>query len=261
MLRQVFNSLERVIPRQDRRPHRLGKAGLVWMLGAEFHRTSSMARQQRLGFRPRQGYAGEDFVMGTSNRDALDAIHAWRHWHGGCLVLLGSEGVGKTHLAHMWMVLANAAALDRQTPDIALAQTRPVLLEDIDQGIDDEALFHLINLAGRDGGGLLMTSREPPGTWACRLPDLHSRLAALTVVTVEAPDDEVLEGALRKLFRERSIRAPRDLYPYLLSRMERSIPAAQALVQRMDEDSRPITRTLARELLDEGMENIDLFKG
>ena len=83
----------------------------------------------------------------------------------------------------------------------------------------------------------------------------------MTVVTVEAPDDEVLEGALRKLFRERSIRAPRDVYPYLLTRMERSIPAARDLVRRMDEDSRPLGRALAKALLDDGMENIDLFEG
>lgn len=220
-----------------------------------------MAQQQRLGFDPRPSYAAEDFVMGPSNSDALAAIHAWPSWHGGCLVLLGSEGVGKTHLARIWADLAGALPLDRQAPDIALAQVGPVLLEDADRGIEDEALFHLINLAGREGSGLLITAREPPRTWSCRLPDLRSRLAALTVIPVEAPDDEVLEGALRKLFRERSIRAPRDLYPYLLTRMERSIPAARDLVRRMDEDSRPISRALAKALLDDGIENIDLFEG
>jgi chromosomal replication initiation ATPase DnaA len=220
-----------------------------------------MARQQRLGFRPRPGYAAEDFVMGTSNADALAAIHAWPRWHGGCLVLLGSEGVGKTHLARIWAESARAVDIDRLAPDLAAIQDSPVLLEDADQGVEEETLFHLINLAARDGDGLLITAREPPRTWACTLPDLHSRLAALPVVTIGTPDDDVLEGALRKLFRERSIRAPRDLYPYLLTRMERSIPAARELVRRLDEDSRPITRSLAKTLLDDGMENIDLFEG
>ncbi len=151
--------------------------------------------------------------MGSSNAEALAAIHAWPNWHAGCLVLLGSEGVGKTHLARIWADASHAMHLDRRAPDVAAPQGRPVLLEDADQGVDDEALFHLINLAAQDGGGLLITAREPPRAWACSLPDLHSRLAALQVVTIEAPDDEVLEGALRKLFRERSNRAPRDLYP------------------------------------------------
>ena len=222
-----------------------------------------MTRQLRLKLRRPVSFAREDFVRGPSNAQALAALDAWPGWPGGALALFGPTGVGKSHLARGWAAAAGAVVLDRHSPDIASAAGRPVLLEDVDQGVDDEALFHLINMAGREGGGLLLTAREAPSAWTTSLPDLRSRLNALFVAEIEEPDDEVLEGVLKKFFRERSIRPPKEVYPYLLRRMQRSIPYAREIVKRLDEaaddEQRPISRTLARQILEDDMENLDLF--
>ena len=222
-----------------------------------------MTRQLRLKLRRPVSYAREDFVLGPSNAQARAALDAWPAWPGGALVLFGPEGVGKSHLARGWAERAGAVVLDRQAPDVAAAGGGPALLEDVDQGVDDEALFHLINMAGREGCGLLLTAREAPAAWRAALPDLRSRLNALFVAEIEEPDDEVLEGVLRKFFRERSIRPPKEVFPYLLRRMQRSIPYAREIVKRLDEaaddEQRPISRTLARQILEDDMENLDLF--
>jgi chromosomal replication initiation ATPase DnaA len=59
---------------------------------------------------------------------------------------------------------------------------------------------------------------------------------------------------LRRFFRERHIRPPETVYPYLLARMGRSIPDAAEIVRRLDEAGdegfRPVTRMLAREVLE-----------
>jgi chromosomal replication initiation ATPase DnaA len=222
-----------------------------------------MARQLRLRLGRQAAYSRDDFVQGASNAQAVAALDAWPAWHGGCLVLFGPEGVGKSHLAQAWAKAAGAAVLDRAAPDVEGAAGRPVLLEDVDQGAPDEALFHLINLAAREGGGLLLTARTPPMAWTTALPDLRSRLNALPVAEIEPPDDKVLEGVLRKFFRERNIRPPADVYAYLLRRMERSAPQAREIVRRLDEagegDPRPISRVLAREILEGDDPNLDLF--
>ena len=94
----------------------------------------------------------------------------------------------------------------------------------------------------------------PPTVWKTTLPDLRSRLNALFVAEIEPPDDDVLGGILRNFFRERNIRPHDDVYPYLLKRMERSISGAREIVRRLDEtedpDIRPVSRVLARQILE-----------
>lgn len=224
-----------------------------------------MARQLRLSLRRPATHTRDSFIHGASNADAVAALDAWPQWPSGILVLVGPEGVGKTHLARAWTAGVKATVLDRANPDVAAATGRPALLEDVDQGAPAEALFHLINQAAQDGASLLLTARKPPAAWSAELPDLRSRLNAMMVAEIAAPDDDVLGGVLRKFFRERNIRPYDDVYPYLLRRMERSIPGAREIVRRLDEtedgEMRPISRVLAREILEDDIENLDLFEG
>lgn len=222
-----------------------------------------MTRQLRLELGRTAVYERQAFVLGASNAQAAAALDAWPAWHGGCLVLIGPQGVGKTHLAMSWVAAVGAAVLDRAHPDLAAAEARPALIEDVDRGTPDEALFHLINMAAREGAGLLLTARLRPAAWTTALPDLRSRLKALPVALIDEPDDVVLEGALRKFFRERSIRPAPEVYPYLLRRIERSIPQALEIVERLDDAAdaagRPISRALARQILEGDNGSLDLF--
>lgn len=223
-----------------------------------------MARQLRLSLRRPAAHTRDSFIGGASNAEARAALDAWPRWPGGTLVLVGPEGVGKTHLARAWALATKAVGLEREAPDVGAAAGRAALLEDVDRGVDAEALFHLINLAAQDGASLLLTARLAPALWSAELPDLRSRLNALMVAEISPPDDEVLGGVLKKFFRERNIRPRDDVYAYLLRRMERSIPGAREIVRRLDETEdgmiRPVSRVLAREILKDDIENLDLFE-
>ena len=135
-------------------------------------------------------------------------------------------------------------------------------MEDADKA-HPETLFHLINMAGAVGG-LLLTAPTHPRTWPADLPDLRSRLNALPVAAIGEPDDIVLEGVLRKFFRERNIKPADDVYPYLMWRIERSVRVARDIVARLDEaadaEEREITRTLARQILETDARTLDLFE-
>lgn len=220
-----------------------------------------MARQLRLKLERDRLASLDEFVRGASNRDAAAAIESWPDWLGGCLTLVGPQGSGKSHLARAWAQAAQAVVVQGPVVDFTLPGGRPVLVEDAERGVPDEALFHLINGAVREGGGLLLTARTRPAAWATPLPDLRSRLNSLPVVEIAPPDDAVLEGVLRKFFRDRNIRPPQEIYPYLLARMNRSIPDAAEIVRRLDEAGdegfRRITRVLARDVLEEN-QSLDL---
>jgi chromosomal replication initiation ATPase DnaA len=210
-----------------------------------------MARQLRLSLERQDPPTLEAFVRGPSNADAVAAVEAWPAWRDGCLTIVGPQGAGKSHLGRAWAEAQDALIVDPQAPDLPAAAGRPVLLEDADRGASTEGLFHLINLAAREGGGLLITARTLPATWPTDLPDLRSRLNALPVAEIGPPDDTVLEGVLRRFFRAHNIRPPEEVYPYLLARMSRSIPDAEEIVRRLNEAGDAVTRVLARQILDE----------
>jgi chromosomal replication initiation ATPase DnaA len=203
-----------------------------------------------------------DFILSDTNLEAIQALDAWPGWHGGCLVLVGPEGSGKTHLARGWAERVGALVLTSAVTDLAPVRDRPVLVEGA-EAAHPETLFHLINLAGA-GGGVLLTSRLHPRSWPAELPDLRSRLNALPVAEIRTPDDAVLEGVLRKFFRERNIRPADDVYPYLMRRIERSVAMAREIVTRLDEaadaEQRDITRALARQILESDAQTPDLFE-
>ena len=202
------------------------------------------------------------FIVGDSNRSAVESLDAWPDGAAGRVVaLVGPPGSGKSHLAAAWAERNGAVALsgfEASLADLSDLEGRPILLDDADKA-DDAALFHLMNLAQSPGGSLLMVSREPPPLWETPLPDLRSRLDATRVLRLDAPDDTVLDGVLRRLFEARAIRPADDLVAYLVRRIERYVPAARLVVERLDAEAggRPVNRHLAREILDDATD--DLF--
>ena len=224
-------------------------------------------RQFRLKLDRLESFRREDFVVSPSNAEATKALDAWPAWHAGCLALIGPEGSGKSHLALSWARTVGAVVLTAKgKADLGSLQGRPVLYEDVDRdrARQDDILFHLINMAGQPGGGLLLTGRSPPTGWPAALPDLRSRLNALPVAQIDEPDDAILESVLRKFFRERNIRPTEDLFPYLLRRIERSAPKALAMVKRLDEaadaEGRAVSRALARQILEAEPPTLNLFE-
>jgi chromosomal replication initiation ATPase DnaA len=200
----------------------------------------------------------EHFFVAPSNTLALQSVEAWASWPDRKLMLLGPEGAGKSHLAHIWAALSDAVILPAEAlveTDIASLAGRAVVVEDADRiaGPAAEAqLFHLHNLATTTGA-LLLTARTPPRDWGLTLADLKSRMQATPIANLEAPDDALLSAVLVKLFADRQVAVPANLIPYLISRMPRSIGAARALVAGLDARAlaagRPITRALAGEIL------------
>lgn len=220
-----------------------------------------MSRQLAFDLPARDLSGRADFLAAPSNAVALAALDR-ADWPGGRLLLVGPSGSGKTHLARLWAGETGAALLgpgDLAGADLpALAAAGGVALDDAagvagDPGAE-AALFHLHNLlAGR--GRLLLTARAPVRDWGLGLADLQSRMEAVDLARLEAPDDALLAGVMVKLFADRQVVVSQAVIPYLLARMERSVVAARALVAELDGRALArrgrVTRHLAAELMAE----------
>ena len=195
---------------------------------------------------------GEAFVTSDSNAEAVRVLARWPDGAGAVLALHGPAGSGKSRLAAEWAERVGAVPLNGAEAaliDPLELEGRPVLL-DRAADADDESLFHLINLANSGGGALLLVSRSAPRQWSVDLPDLRSRLDATPTVGVEAPDDAVLSAMLIARFAERSIQPGAGVVDYLVRRIDRSAAAAETVVERLDALHRPVTRALARAVIE-----------
>jgi len=200
----------------------------------------------------------DNFLEGPSNRAALALIDRWPDWPSRLVLLAGPEGCGKSHLAAIWAEQAGARSLGARSlreegvPE-ALA-TGALVVEDLASGaFDERALFHLMNMAREEGAFVLFTARAAPASFAVTLPDLNSRLRALTVVQITAPDELLFRALIVKFAADRQITLDEALVGYLERRIERSVAAARDVVAQLDLESlrlgRPVTRALAAEVL------------
>jgi len=218
-------------------------------------------RQLALALDHTESFAREDFLTGPSNAQALALIESWPDWPGRAVVLAGPEGAGKSHLAAIWAAEAGArflAARSLTETDLPAAlATGALVVEDIAEGaFEERALFHLINLAREEAAFLLLTARTRPAGWSTAVRDLGSRLKALPVVAVEAPDDALLRAVVVKLFADRQLAVEESLIGFVVNRIERSFAAARTVVAELDREAmrqqRALTRVLAAELLRTG---------
>jgi len=214
-------------------------------------------RQLVLALDHAESFAREDFLAGPSNQAALALIDRWPDWPDRVMALIGPEGSGKTHLASIWAQAAGARVLAAKLlTDIDLPAafaTGALVVEDLAfAGLDERALFHLINFAREQAAFVLITSRSPLSTFPVAIRDLASRLRAVPAVTLSAPDDALLRALIVKLAADRQFDVDEALVTYVANRIERSFAAARAAVARLDEEAmrrhRPVTRALAAEL-------------
>ncbi len=200
-------------------------------------------------------YSETAYCVTEANVAAHRIMMRWPRWRYGHLMLVGPPGSGKTHLAGIWSDKARAVTLAPESLSKSLRDVprgTAVLLEDLHAGVDEDGLFHLLNRAAGDAGvTVLMTAAKPPVDWPVKLPDLASRLIAAETAVLQEPDDALLRQVMEKLLRDRRTPITAGVLEYLLTRMERSVDYARALVAWLDREALarkgPVTRTLARE--------------
>ncbi len=222
-------------------------------------------RQLAFDLPHREALGREDFLVSDSNNAAVAAIDAWPDWPHAGLVLVGPEGSGKSHLVEVWRQRSGARRLVAGSvsgdPQVLIAGANAVIVEDCGPGLNETAMFHLLNRVEQAGADILFTARTEPRSWRIGLSDLVSRLSRIPVVKLDPPDDLLLQAVMMKLFADRQVTVEASVLRYLAMRVERSFAAVRDMVVRLDraaiEAKRPVSRSLAARILSETGEKPD----
>lgn len=219
-----------------------------------------MAEQLGFDLPARAALGRDDFFVSDANAMALALVDSWPNWAGNKLAIIGPEGSGKTHLAHVWAAQSGARIIQATglskdaVPELA---QQPIAVENVPAIATDaaaqDALFHLHNLTLAEGHSLLVTGVSEPKHWGLTLPDLKSRLEGTTTAVLKEPDDALLSILLAKLFIDRQLAPNADTIAYMVKHMDRSFAEARRLVRAIDQASlakkRKVSRALAADVM------------
>jgi chromosomal replication initiation ATPase DnaA len=210
--------------------------------------------QLPLPFVETRTYVAADFIESPSNA-AAQAWLARDEWPDGRLAIWGPGGCGKTHLLHLWTerfggTLLSGPALHDLT---VLPQVGYVAIDNADRVTGEELLLHLLNMARDRSLRVLLAARSAPARWPISLPDLSSRLRAISAVEIAVPDDELLHLLLVRALSQRQLDVPVSVRAWLLHYLPRTASGVLEAVGRLDAESllqrKPITRAFAARVL------------
>lgn len=207
----------------------------------------------------RAALGAEDFLVSDCNDAAVRLVDAWPEWSNHVQLLIGPPASGKTHLVRVWQGRSGAIALDPTHLGIdvidRLPANMPVAVEDADRaGYDEQTLFHLLNLAREKGLFVLMTARSSPNRWSVALPDLASRFNAVPVTEIGVPDEALLRTVMLKHFADRQLSVDPKVLEFMAVRIDRSLEAAAAAVEAVDQAALRAGRKISRQLVAETLQ-------
>lgn len=198
----------------------------------------------------RTAYGRENFWVAPCNQEAIAWIDRYPDWPEHSLLIYGPAGSGKTHLAALFsdtVIQAKDLKSDFR-PDFQ----KKMVVEDLQDLSDEEALFHLFNFMQEMGGDLLLTSRTIP---QFQLSDLQSRLNMISKAEIVMPDENVLRAVAHKAFEDRHILVDDMVLDYLSNHLTRSFTFLQQVIERADklslETGRKITIPVLKQVIQE----------
>ena len=208
--------------------------------------------QSYFNYNLKPGLAIDDFFVSTSNKKAYSFILN-KNIDNTKILLLGPNKSGKTHLGKIWQKNNNAVSYENNF-EIILNYKKNIFIDDFLKNINEEQIFHLINHCSINKLTILLTSNKELFEHNFLLKDLVSRLKTFNLLRINLPDDDLIINLIIKLLHDKQIIIKnKEIFHYILKRIERSYAEIFLLIENIDklslEKKRELTIPLIKKLL------------
>lgn len=202
-------------------------------------------------------YDSHEFIESSSNSLACFSIDNWQsHWgvdpYPRALIIQGPKASGKTFLAKKWAKNTGALIIKKmhEITENILDHHRSFIIEDFDSNWNEEKFLHIFNLLSENQKYLLITCRSIP---EIKLPDLASRIKSVNLISIQSPDDEMMQMLIFKLFSNYSVVISNEVVSFLVKTLPREFPAIVNSVKTINnfalEHKRKITVPVVKQAL------------
>ena len=212
-----------------------------------------------LNFDHEQNFKDQDFYVSKSNEYSFKLLNSWPLWKKNFVNLIGENFSGKTHLINIFLtkfkgIKINATEINNQSLDkIKIHQN--IVIENLNEGIDENLFFTLLNIIDQDNKYLIITSKKPIVDFSFKLEDLNSRTKNFLLSVIDKPDDDLMFALILKNLSDRQISIDKKLVDFIIKRIDRSYSKISDFIYKIDKISlkrkKPIDFKIIKEVLGE----------
>jgi len=197
--------------------------------------------QQILKFDYEQNFKDQDFYVSNSNQHSFTLLNGWPKWEKKFINLIGEKFSGKTHLVNIFLEKYKGIKIDAKniTNDFLknIKIHENIVVENLDEKIDENLFFTLINIIDQDNKYLIITSTIPIVNYTFELNDLRSRSKNFILSQIEKPGDDLMYALILKNLSDRQISIDKKLIEFIINRIDRSYGKISDFIYKIDEIS------------------------
>ena len=208
-----------------------------------------MSKQISFNYKFIDNHNEHNYFVNVTNVDAFNGLF---NFDNNFFFLYGPCKSGKSYLSQIWLKKNNALEF-KNNFEILLDSKKNILIDDLTL-FNEENIFHIVNNSILNNSKILITSNKKIHDIKFKYKDLSSRLKTFLFLEIKQPNDEMLLTILTKLLIDKQfIINSKDIFEYILKRVERSYQGINEIVEKLDslslEKKRQLTIPLIKEIL------------
>jgi len=212
-----------------------------------------------LNFDYDQNFKDQDFYVSKSNEFAFKLLNSWPKWEKNFVNLIGEKFSGKTHLINIFLEKFKGIKIEADEINNEFFKKikvfENIIIENLNDKIDENLLFTLLNIIDQDNKYIILTSKNPIVDYSFKLNDLNSRSKNFLLCNIEKPEDDLMFALILKNLSDRQISIDKKLIDFIIKRIDRSYGKIFDFIYKIDKISlkrkKPIDFKIIKEALGE----------